>query len=223
MNELDFSYFNKYEIEAPPYELRAFVEVAIDTKVGKSTSALKSIWLNHLQDNMSVVCGINRLLYGKTGFPLEHTVYGNKVSMFFDVDVVLHKYQNNKLHYKKVMLSDIHHAIYYTEMGSEKLDTNYSDTPIFAVQMPVNDDGIIKQFAIIDGNHRVSAAFRSKFDIEIVIIMDNFLPPDIFMNNTSWVLFNLLLGYYSLQLELVDESSYIHCIDEVLDHFIYQQ
>ncbi len=220
MNELDFSHFNKYTIEALPHELRAFVEFAIDTQVGKSTSSLKLIWLDHLQDNMSILRSTKKLLYGDFGFPLEHIIFGKKVTMFFNINAVFNKYLNNKLHYQKMMLSEIQHNVYYTEMGSNKLDKHYGDTPIFAVHMPVNDDDVIKHFAIIDGNHRVSAAFHSHTDIEVTIIAENCLPPEIFMNNTNWVIFNVMFVFYLLQLELVDESIYIHRINEILDHFI---
>jgi hypothetical protein len=119
-----------------------------------------------------------------------------------------------------MMFSDIKELVYYTEMGSDHLDEHYMDTPILAVQMPVMDDAMIRQFAVVDGNHRMSAAKRLGLNIEITVIADNFLPPDVFMNNTSWILYNFLIGLYSLQLGLVRDDLYLSSLNGILDTFI---
>lgn len=220
MNGIDFNHFNDCYSEASTDELSNFIILVADACDRESVNLLKAVWLSHIHDDMVINGYFNRYIMAGTGFPLEHNILNKKISMYFCIGSLIHKYESGKIHYQKMMFSDIKELVYYTEMGSDHLDEHYMDTPILAVQMPVMDDTMIRQFAVVDGNHRMSAAKRLGLNIEITVIADNFLPPDVFMNNTSWILYNFLIGLYSLQLGLVRDDLYLSSLNGILDTFI---
>jgi|GEM_PF-3743999 len=142
-------------------------------------------------------------------YPLEHIINGDVFVMHFQINHVRELIYNSTLVTSQNNLTEIIDDLSYVEMNSTVLSDDALDTPLIAVVMPTIKNGVFKSYALIDGNHRLSAAVYSKINIPITCILDTILHPYLFTSMSNFILYNMLLGFNLITSGSIDAEGYL--------------
>lgn len=133
-------------------------------------------------------------------FPLiVKDFFGYDIEIHFLIDRVIYGVKTNQFNTSTFPLSKMENHIWYTHLNSKRLSDNFNKTPIIGVYCPTYENNSIKEYSIIDGNHRVSAAFYLSKEVEITTIIDPFIPTFYYANLSSCYAFHIIQGYVELQ------------------------
>lgn len=155
--------------------------------------------------------GLNQEIY-----PLEHFIGEDKIVMHFNIKHIQQLIGVGKLFTTVYDIKEIIEDLAYVNMGSKNLLHSAYSTPLIAVIMPTITHGNPKKYALIDGNHRLSAAIHLNKRINVCCINNTVIPPYAFTSHTNWILYNLILGFYIITSWLPEAEDYLENLDRVI-------
>ncbi len=158
---------------------------------------LADMWKEHILSGKFFDDFCSQSLWGQR-FPLENNWRDFHFVMYFDVDYLINIVQKRKIYYFAKQLQEISDIIHHTDMPETYWNNESLATPIIAVPMLTNNNNRICSYEIIDGNHRVSHALRNGMNVPIYLLDVCCLPPQVFMDSDSFIIYNLIYGFYAL-------------------------
>lgn len=149
-------------------------------------------------------------------YPLEHIIGEDKITMHFNINHVQELIGVGELFTTVYEIEEIIEDLAYVSMGSKNLLPGAYSTPLIAVIMPTITQGRAKTYALIDGNHRISAAIYLNEKISVSCINNTVIHPYAFTSHTNWILYNLLLGFNIITSGLLEAEEYLDYLSKVI-------
>ena len=193
---------------------------ALDSSEVGVVSQFAEMWKEHIISGKSPdkLCSPS---FAGQRFPLENNWRDFHFVMYFDVDYLIGIVQSGKIPNMVMQLQDISDSMHHTDMPDTYWNDNALSTPIVAVPMLTMNNNKISTYEIIDGNHRVSHALKHGMNIPIHFLDVTCLPPNVFMDSDSFILYNLLFGFYVLGGRFTtDPDLYLKVTKRFLDEYL---
>ncbi len=152
-------------------------------------------------------------------FNLEHVLPIGTQQMYFDISMCFN--QLSTIRNKTIRFSQ--NDFYYTDMSKYPksqiskliLSRHIGEYPIMAVYLPISSG---QNYAIIEGNHRVTNALVSHSEIDVLCFDSILLTPDMFTHMYNWLKYIMLANYYQITHNEPNQTSFFE-IASFLDKY----
>lgn len=128
----------------------------------------------------------------KEYFPLESRIYDMKYSILFDVDRILRNIEQHRILPDEHNYFEMKNDFYFTK--PDNMDIICKTIPPVLVYFPAFQDSVFRQYAVIDGNHRIYDLIKKDHDFKLHIISPFDLRLECFLNINSWIAYHLISG-----------------------------
>ncbi len=164
-----------------------------DKKKESQVNLLLDFWSNYINNNPRISSFIN--VKNQEIYPLDIYIQNYKITIEFYIKHVRELIKHGQLSTSQRLLGELLYDLSYNNTNSKRLFKNALDNPLIAVLFPLNVNNTRKNYTLIDGNHRVSAAIYSNVNIPVICINNVILDLYAFVSNSDWLFYNLVLGF----------------------------